>query len=218
VRETITADDVIAILEKMAADMEGAKDYLTELDAAMGDGDQGVTMTIGFRAIKDKLPGLKGKDIGTILIQSGLTFNRTAASTIGALLATAFGRAGREAREREAIGLAELVTMCKAAETGLRERGGADVGDKTLMDTVVPLVRTLEKAQAEGASLPEALGLSLAAAEEGMKSTIPLKAKLGRAAWIPERSVGHQDPGATSFYLMWKSAVEYLTADYGGQT
>lgn len=212
-REAITSDDVVAILEKMAADMEASKDYLTELDAAMGDGDQGVTMTIGFRAIKEKLPELKGKDIGTILIQSGLTFNRTAASTIGALLATAFGRAGREVRDRSVISLPELVAMAKAAQAGLYERGKAEVGDKTLMDTVVPLVRALEEAYNKGASMPEALKLSLAAAEEGMRSTIPLKAKLGRAAWIAERSVGNQDPGATSFYLMWKSAVEYLTAE-----
>jgi len=211
-RDKITASDVIAILNKMAADMEAAKDYLTELDSAMGDGDQGVTMTIGFRAIKAKLPELEGKDIGTVLIQSGLTFNRTAASTIGALLATAFGRAGREARDKQEIGLPELVAMAKAAQAGLYERGRAEVGDKTLMDTVVPLVTALEKAYNEGAALPDALLRSLAAAEEGMKSTIPLRAKAGRAAWIADRSVGNQDPGATSFYLMWKSFVDYVIA------
>jgi dihydroxyacetone kinase-like protein len=212
VRDKITSDDVIAILQKMAGEMEGAKDYLTELDSAMGDGDQGVTMTIGFRAIKSKLPELEGKDIGTILIQSGLTFNRTAASTIGALLATAFGRAGREVREKTEIGLPELVAMTKAAQVGLYERGKAEVGDKTLMDTVVPLVAALQKAYDEGATLPDALLRSLAAAEEGMKSTIPMRAKMGRASWIADRSVGNQDPGATSFYLMWKSFVDYVTA------
>ena len=211
-RITITSADVLAILARMATDMEAQKDYLCELDGAMGDGDQGVTMAIGFGAIRKGLEALKDQDVGTIITKSGLAFNGTAASTIGALLATACMRAGREAKGKHEIGLADAAKMLEAAQIGIQERGKAQVGDKTVLDALAPTVAALKAAAEKGVPLPEALKQSLAAAETGLKATIPMKSKMGRAAWIAERSVGHQDPGATSFYLMWKSAVEYLTA------
>ncbi|MFA5027655.1 MAG: dihydroxyacetone kinase subunit DhaL [Candidatus Methylomirabilota bacterium] len=211
-RTAITSADLLAILEKIAAEMETQKDYLCALDGAMGDGDQGVTMAIGFRAVKAGLPALAGQDIGGILLKSGMTFNGTAASTIGALLATACMRAAREGKGRQEIGLAELAAMLEAAAAGIQERGKAAVGDKTVLDALVPTARALRDAAAAEAPLPDALRRSLAAAEAGVAATVPLKSRMGRAAWIAERSVGHQDPGATSFYLMWKAAVEYLTA------
>jgi len=211
-RTTITSADVLAILEKMATDMEAQKDYLCELDGAMGDGDQGVTMAIGFGAIRKVLDALKDQDVGTIITKSGLAFNGTAASTIGALLATACMRAGREAKGKHEIGLTDVAKMLEAAQIGIQERGKAQVGDKTVLDALAPTVAALKAAAEKAVPLPEALTQSLAAAEAGLKATIPMKSKMGRAAWIAERSVGHQDPGATSFYLMWKSAVEYLTA------
>lgn len=210
-RTSITSEDFIAIFQKMAGDLEAAKDYLCELDAAVGDGDQGVTMTIGFRAIRDGLDALRDQDVGAIVMKTGMTFNGKAASTIGAILATAFMRAGREVRGKKEVVLDDLVRMGEAAEAGIRERGKAEVGDKTVLDMLVPAVQALRAAAAEGLSMDEALRLSLAAGEEGLKSTIPLKSKVGRASWLADRTVGHQDPGATSFYLMLKSMVEYLT-------
>jgi dihydroxyacetone kinase-like protein len=102
--------------------------------------------------------------------------------------------------------------MVEAAVAGIKERGKAEVGDKTVLETLAPLSHELSAAAAEGLPLEDALRRSLAAAEEGMKSTIPMQSKIGRASWLGDRSVGHQDPGATSFYLMWKSTVEYLTS------
>lgn len=211
-RTTITSADLLAAVRKMADDLEGQKDYLCELDAAVGDGDQGVTMAIGFRAVRNGLDALQGQDIGAIVTKCGLLFNGSAASTIGALIATACMRAGREAKGRHEIGLAELAKMAAAAEAGIRERGKAQVGDKTVLDMLAPLVRSLTSGAEENLPLEEALRRSLAAAEEGVRSTIPLKSKIGRAAWLADRTVGHQDPGATSFYLMWKSAVESLVS------
>jgi dihydroxyacetone kinase-like protein len=211
-RTTISSADVIAILEKMAADMEGQKEYLCALDGAVGDGDQGVTMAIGVRASRHALEGQKGQDIGVVVTKSGLTFNGTAASTIGALFATACMRAGREVKGLQEIGLADLVRMAEAAVTGVKERGKAEVGDKTVLDAMVPTVAALREAADQGLPLVEALARSLAAAEAGLQATIPLKSKMGRAAWLADRTVGHQDPGATSFFLMWKCAVEFLTA------
>jgi len=196
----------------MATDMEAQKDYLCELDGAMGDGDQGVTMAIGFGAIRKNLEALKDQDVGAIITKSGLIFNGTAASTIGALLATACMRAGREAKGKHEIGLADAATLLEAAQIGTQERGKAQVGDKTVLDALAPTVATLKAAAEKEVPLPEALTQSMAAAEAGLKTTIPIKSKMGRSAWLAARSVGHQDPGATSFYLMWKSAVDYLTA------
>lgn len=210
-RITITSEDVLAALHQMADDLEAAKDFLCQLDAAVGDGDQGVTMAIGFRAVRNGLPALQGQDIGSIITKSGLAFNGAAASTIGALLATACMRAGREAKGRQEIGLAELAKMAEAAQAGIQERGKAQIGDKTVLDMLVPTVQALRTAADQGATLEGALRQSLAAAEEGVKATIPLKSKIGRAAWLAERTVGHQDPGATSFWLMWKSVVHCLT-------
>ena len=209
-RTTLTSADLLALLQQMATDLIAQKDYLCQLDGAMGDGDQGVTMAIGFGAIQHGLAALKDQDIGTILTTSGLAFNNTAASTIGALLATACLRAGREVKGKQAIGVADLATMLEAAQIGIQERGKAQRGDKTVLDALIPAATALRAAATAGAGIAAALQAALAAAEAGVQATIPLKAKVGRAAWIAERSVGHQDPGATSFYLMLKSAVEYL--------
>ena len=210
-RTTITNAELLALLQQMAIDMAAHKDYLCALDGAMGDGDQGVTMAIGFGAIAAALPALQEQDIGTILTKSGLAFNGTAASTIGALFATACLRAGRVVQGKQAIGLPDLAAMAAAAAAGIQERGKAQRGDKTVLDALLPAATALQAAAEAGAGLEAALAQALAAAEAGVQATIPLKAKVGRAAWIAERSVGHPDPGATSFALMLKSAVGYLT-------
>jgi dihydroxyacetone kinase-like protein len=130
-RTTLTSTELLALLQQMATDLIAQKDYLCELDGAMGDGDQGVTMAIGFGAIQHGLESLQGQDIGTILTKSGLAFNGTAASTIGALLATACLRAGRAVTGKHAIGVADLaaigsarlnVTRFRAREPDQRQR------------------------------------------------------------------------------------------------
>src|SRR5712691_4418695 len=121
-RSTITSDDFLALFSRMADDLEAAKDQLNELDAAVGDGDQGVTMTIGFRAVRDALPGLKGQDIGAIVTRVGMAFNGKAASTIGALFQTGCMRAGKEVRGKQEIDLADLARMVEVALAGIRER------------------------------------------------------------------------------------------------
>jgi dihydroxyacetone kinase-like protein len=178
-RTTITSADLLALLQQMAIDMAAHKDYLCELDGAMGDGDQGITMTLGFGAIAAALPALADQDIGTLLTKSGL-------------------------------GVADLAAMAEAAAAGIQERGKAQRGDKTVLDALLPAATALRAAATAGAGIEAALQAALVAAEAGVQATIPLKARVGRAAWIAERSVGHQDPGATSFALMLKSAVEYL--------
>ncbi len=209
--ETITSQDFLAIFGKMADDLEAQKDYLCELDS-IGDGDQGVTMSIGFQAVRSALPGMAGSDVGTIISKVGITFNGKAASTIGALFQTACMRAGREVRGKPEIGLPDLVLMFEAAIAGVKERGKANVGDKTVLDMMVPTAESLRKSWEGGANLEQALKASVDAAGFGVRSTIPMRSAIGRASWLADRTVGHQDPGATSFYLMWKSVVEWMSA------
>jgi len=172
-RTTISNSDLIAIVAKLATDMAGHKDYLCQLDGAMGDGDQGITMAIGFQGIAAGLEALRDQDIGTIVTKSGLAFNGAAASTSGALFATACMRAGREVKGKEEIGVADLANMLEAAFAGIQERGKAQVGDKTVLDALAPTAQALRAAADAGAPLPDALRAALAAAEKGLRATIP---------------------------------------------
>jgi dihydroxyacetone kinase-like protein len=212
-KNTVTTEDVVRILEKMATDLQAAQEILRELDAAMGDGDLGVTMKLGFDGVRKALPELRQQDIGTLVTRAGLTFNGAAASTMGALLASACMRAGREVKGKTEIGLSDFVRMAQAGVAAIRERGKADVGDKTMLDTIVPWVEALAQAETEGKSFSEALSIALGVAEQGMLSTKSMMPKMGRAAWLGERTKDMQDPGATSSYLMIKSLSEYLTSD-----
>ncbi|MHB0856473.1 MAG: dihydroxyacetone kinase subunit DhaL [Anaerolineae bacterium] len=209
-KETLTADDVVAALERISTDLPAAAERLRELDAAIGDGDLGITVTIGFGALRAALPDLASQEIDTILLKSGMTFNRQAASTFGALFATMMMRAAKAARGRASIGLADIAAMCRAAAEGVQERGKAQVGDKTLLDALVPACESMEAASAEGASLSEGLMRAAAAAEEGAHATTGLKSRVGRASWFSERTEGAQDPGATAIGLMMRSMSAFV--------
>jgi len=207
-KEKLTSADLIEILEKMAKDIMESQDAIRELDAAMGDGDLGVTTTAGFRNIRDGLAELKGRDVGTILIKSGMNYNKSMASTFGVLLATALIRAGNEVKEKNEADLFDLVKMAQAAVQGVRERGKAQLGDKTMLDVLMPATEALEKAYKEGRNTVEGLEAALSVGEKCLKSTIQMKAKVGRSSWLGDKTLGKQDPGATVVYLMLKSFTE----------
>ena len=212
-RETIDAEEVLEILHKMAEDLESSQDYLTELDSAIGDGDHGVSMTIGFRGLNKGLAELEGKDIGQILFKSGMNFNSAAGATIGALMGTAFMRAGKVSMGLEEIGIKEACEMLQAASQGIMDKGKAKPGSKTLVDAVVPAAEAMKEGADDGKSLLDALEGAMEAAKEGMESTKDMLSIIGRASRLGERTIGHQDPGATSCYLMFKSLMEYLKGE-----
>ena len=143
-------------------------------------------------------------------VKSGMTFNRQAASTFGALFATMMMRSAKVIRGRSSIELADIAAMCRAAAEGVQERGKAKVGDKTLLDALVPACEALEAASAEGTSLAEGLSRAATAAEEGAQATAGLKSRVGRASWFSERTEGVQDPGATAIWLMWRSLSAFV--------
>ncbi|NDJ54248.1 MAG: dihydroxyacetone kinase subunit L [Chloroflexi bacterium] len=185
--------------------------YLTELDSAIGDGDHGNNMARGFKKVREKLPELQEKDIGGLLKGVGMTLMSTVGGASGPLYGTFYMRAGGAVDGKEELDLADVVALFDAGLGGVVSRGRAELGDKTMIDALTPAVEALKAAQEAGQSVEEALQAAAAAAEQGMKDTAPLQARKGRASYLGERSIGHQDPGSTSTYFMMKTASENLT-------
>jgi dihydroxyacetone kinase-like protein len=186
--------------------MQASKDNLNELDAAVGDGDLGITMSRGYTAVIEGL-GNPSRDIGRVLFKAGVDFSNAAASTTGALVASAFMNAAKQMQGRADAGLAEITGMVKAAEEAIRAKGKAKPGDKTMLDAIVPAREAMEEALSQGLTLLAALQKALGAAEAGMLDTVGMKAAVGRARWLGERTVGHQDPGATAVFMQLEAVV-----------
>ena len=202
--------DIIAVLDKLADDLPAQAERLRELDAAIGDGDLGITVTLGMQAVREALPGLASGDISTILMRSGMAFNRKAASTFGALFATMLMRGAKAVRGEESLDLAALAELWQAAAEGVKERGKADVGDKTMLDALVPAANALSSAADRGQSLGEGLKEAASAAANGALATVDIKSKMGRASWFSDRTLGVQDPGATAVEMIFRSLSEYV--------
>lgn len=207
---TVTRDQIVKWLELTAAVMHENKDYLTQLDSPIGDADHGINMNRGFRKVLEKLPSVADKDIGNILKTTGMTLISSVGGASGPLYGTFFMRGGMAADAKEELTGEDLATMLQAGVDGLVQRGRAQVGDKTMIDAWTPAVKALHDALAAGDDELAALQTSVNAAEQGMKDTIPLQARKGRASYLGERSIGHQDPGATSSYLMLKALLDTL--------
>jgi dihydroxyacetone kinase-like protein len=198
----ITAEHVIRFLEGVAAQIKNHRDELTQLDSPIGDADHGVNLDRGFTAVLGKLPTVADKDIGTILKTTGMTLVSTVGGASGPLYGTAFIRAGMALADRYELTEGEVVAALEAALEGIIARGKANLGDKTMVDAIKPGIDALKEAMASGDDFVTAVHKAVAATEAGMKATIPMLALKGRASYLGERSIGHQDPGATSaFYI-----------------
>ncbi len=198
------------ILETMAKTVEENKDYLTELDSIIGDGDHGVNLARGFTVVLEKLPTVKNKSISCILKTVGFTLLESVGGSVGVLYGRAMIKAGETVRDKEKICLDDLVKMSEAAEEAVKSLGQAEIGDKTMLDTIHPFVETLKKSLNENVPLMDALEWSVEAAKMGLENTKNMVAKKGRAKYLGEKSLGHQDVGATSCYLMIESALKML--------
>ena len=210
----MNADTVQSWLEQAAASLREQRDYLTQLDAAIGDADHGTNMDRGFTAVVAKLEETDGPvSPGRLLITAGGTLVSTVGGASGPLWGTALRRAGRALGEAEEFGSDELALALDAALEGVVELGAAHEGEKTMVDSLAPAVRTLRESLAGGASLPDAVQAAFEASEEGMRATVPLQASKGRASYLGERSIGHQDPGATSTTLILGALARTVSAE-----
>jgi dihydroxyacetone kinase-like protein len=204
----ITRDDVLAWLNSFRQVLAENKTYLTELDSAIGDADHGVNMDRGFGAVEAKLPGVANSDIASILKTVGMTLVSTVGGAGGPLYGTFFMRAGAAVAGKTDLSAADFLAALDAGLDGVRQRGKATTGEKTMIDALTPACEAMRTAVENGSSIGQALSASATAAEQGMKATIPMLATKGRASYLGERSIGHQDPGATSSYLMLKCAAD----------
>jgi dihydroxyacetone kinase-like protein len=204
----ITQPAIIEWLRRLQATYEAHKDELTALDSPIGDADHGTNMARGFNAVGDKLATYASKTISEILKDVGMTLVGTVGGSSGPLYGTLFLNMNTAAWDLEALELAHVAKMFAQGLEGVVGRGRAEPGEKTMVDALSPAVEALKAAAEAGQSLGEGLRAAVAAAEAGMKATVPMEARKGRASYLGERSVGHQDPGATSTYLLVKAAAE----------
>ncbi|MBO7710320.1 MAG: dihydroxyacetone kinase subunit L [Lachnospiraceae bacterium] len=203
---------VLEILGMMKAAIDENAQYLTELDAAIGDNDHGINMARGFRKIEEDLPGLAGRDIGAILKKAGMDLVSTVGGSSGPLYGTAFMKAGARAAGKETITLDDFLAMMEEAVEGVKMRGKAVRGEKTMLDSMIPALDAMKSAASSGEDAATVLSAGVAAAEDGVEYTKTIIATKGRASYLGERSIGHQDPGATSFAVLLKA----IARAYGG--
>ena len=206
----VTKQQILQWLKTFATELEQNKDYLTELDAAIGDADHGINMDRGFKKVMSQLPSVADNDIGSILKTVSMTLISSIGGASGPLYGTLFLRASTAVAGKQELSEDDVHGMLKAGLDGVLGRGKAQLGDKTMVDVLSPAVIAFQQAVGEGNNTLEAMQRAVAAAEQGMKDTTPMLAKKGRASYLGERSVGHQDPGATSSYLMLKSLLTVL--------
>ncbi len=206
----VTKDQIVKWLENSAAVLIENKDYLTQLDSAIGDADHGTNMARGFKKVIEKLPSVADKDIGNILKTTGMTLISSVGGASGPLYGTFFMRGGMAMAAKEELSDGDLLKLLESGVEGIVQRGRAQLEDKTMIDTWYPALDALREAMQNGSNTIDALKASVAGAEKGMKATIPLQARKGRASYLGERSIGHQDPGATSSYLMLNALLETI--------
>ncbi len=204
----ITTEDTLRWLQHLAHVLHENRDYLTQLDSPIGDADHGINMDRGFKAVTDKLPGVANMDIGSILKTVGTTLVSTVGGASGPLYGTAFLRAGMATSGKHELYESDVVSMLEAALEGVKARGKAQPGEKTMVDALTPALAAAKEAEAQNLGLSQLLRRASDAGGAGMKSTIPLLATKGRASYLGERSIGHQDPGATSSWLLLKTLAD----------
>jgi dihydroxyacetone kinase-like protein len=213
---SVRYDDVLDWIRRFASEIEASKDYLTQLDAAIGDGDHGINMNRGMSAVVDKVDAGAGEqDVGALLKTVGMTLVSTVGGAGGPLYGTLFLRMGTAVTGKSELGPDDWAAALDAGVAGVQDRGKAEPGDKTMIDALVPAREALKEALGGGATFSDALRRSAAAAEQGMQDTVPLVARKGRASYLGERSAGHQDPGATSSHLLLETAAETWGAAEG---
>src|SRR5512133_1322062 len=184
-----------------------SKELLTDLDAAIGDGDHGANMDRGMRAVVAALDDTPST-AAALFNKVGMTLVSTVGGASGPLFGTFFLRAGTSFGDNTEISLAQLAAALRAGLEGIVSRGKAEAGDKTMYDALAPAVSALDTAVLEGLDKADALKLALVAAESGRDATTPMLARKGRASYLGERSVGHQDPGATTIALLIAAATQ----------
>lgn len=203
-----------AWIAAVAAAIADQADYLTQLDSAIGDADHGVNMSRGFTAVVDALDGYEAATVGDVLVRTGTTLVSRVGGASGPLYGTAFRAIGK-GLDAPTVYARELGAAMRVGLEALQKLGAAVPGDKTIVDALAPALDAYDKDLDAGGDLASATAAAAQAAEEGMKSTTAMQARKGRASYLGPRSVGHQDPGATSTWLILRALAEVVARDGG---
>lgn len=208
----VSTQDVLRWLNALQKVFAEHRQQLTELDAAVGDGDFGISLDRGFTAVQSELSAKPPADIRSVFQNVAGILIRTMGGTAGPLLGTFFLRAGAACADKSELAPADVVALFQAGVEGIQQRGKAALGDKTMLDALLPAVDAMRGALDAGSGLAEILERGAAAAEAGMRETIAMQARKGRGSYLGERSVGHQDAGATASYLLFKTTQDVWRA------
>ena len=205
---SVSFEDAVSWVRAFADVIAENKEYLTQLDSAIGDADHGINMNRGMQAVIGKTGDVPNGDIGNLWKTVGMTLVSTVGGAGGPLYGTLFLQLGAATAGKAELEAADWALALDKGVEGVQMRGKAEPGDKTMVDALIPARDAFRQAVDDRESFEDALRRSAAAAEDGMKATIPWVARKGRASYLGERSAGHQDPGATSSYLLLKTAAE----------
>jgi phosphoenolpyruvate---glycerone phosphotransferase subunit DhaL len=200
--------DVLAWLEELQRVYAANKERLTELDSAIGDADHGTNMDRGFSAVVGQARTAADGGIGAIFRTVATTLIKTVGGASGPLYGTLFLRAGAACGDAAELDASGILALFQAGVDGVAQRGKAAAGDKTMLDALLPAVASMRAGVEAGTPIGTLMESAAAAAEAGMRATIPMQARKGRASYLGPRSIGHQDPGATSSYLMIRAAAD----------
>lgn len=204
-----STQDTIGVVREMAAAMEENRRLLTKLDSEIGDGDHGTNMHRGFQAALERLDGAEPSSPADALKAVSMALISKVGGAAGPLYGTAFLRASSALQDKDEVSAADAAEALEAALGGIKQRGKAEVGDKTMVDALEPAVEAAKEAAADG-SVAGVFRAGAEAAKEGAESTVPLAARRGRASYLGARAEGHEDPGARSTYLLLDAAARAL--------
>jgi dihydroxyacetone kinase-like protein len=204
----VSKQDALRWLEALQKVFNENRQHLTDLDSAVGDGDFGISMDRGFTAVQAELAAHPPADLRAVFQNVASVLIKTMGGSSGPLLGTFFLRAGATCADKSELAPADVVALFQAGVEGLQQRGKAALGDKTMLDALLPAVDAMRGALEGGSGLAEILERGAAAAEAGVQATKTMQARKGRGSYLGDRSLGHQDPGATGAHLLLKAAAE----------
>lgn len=202
---------VLLVLKKIGEKIEAEKEYLTELDQPIGDSDHGINLARGFQEVENKLPSMEDKDIGTILKTAGMALVSKVGGASGPLYGSAFMKMGMALNGKMDMDMNDFLGAVEAAVEAVKQRGKATVEEATMLDAMVPALDAMKQAAAGGMDRKGVLEAGCKASWAGTEHTKDLVATKGRASYVGERGLGHQDPGATSFSFMLETVKNTLS-------
>lgn len=215
--DRLSVSDIVKVVDAMCDIIIKNEVYFCELDSAAGDGDFGMSLAKGFKVLKTEFNGLPTDDIGKFLNECGKLIAEHCGGASGPIWGSAFRSAGKYGNEKKELTLKELSELMQSAVEGIQKRGGAKLGDKTLLDALIPAIESLKKSAEAGEDILEAIKKSTERAKDGAERTKYIIASKGRASYLGERSINYPDAGAMAIAIIFKQLIEKFCSESSRQ-